>query len=100
LEVTEKNQAKITDLYIQAQTSFKEPITADSNLNDLMKNKALHGNNRAPIDGKAVWNHVNEYKCTIINVYQVIFKERPPSGTTSIKDQLEVCRKKCWFKEQ
>jgi hypothetical protein len=92
-EVTEKKQAKTLDLYNQAENAFKEHTVADSDLNNVMKEKALVGNKSAPIDGEAVWNRAKEYKRTIINLYQVLFKEAPPSGTTSLKDRLAVCRK-------
>jgi predicted DNA-binding protein YlxM (UPF0122 family) len=36
LDVTEKKQAKMADLYIQAQTSFKECIAADSDVGTRM----------------------------------------------------------------
>jgi hypothetical protein len=100
LAITKKKQAKSSDLVKQAEAEFKNRIAGDSKLNDVMKSQALLGNKNTPIDGEAFWSRVKEYKSKIINIYQVVFKEDPPSSTTSLNDILEVCRKKVWFKEQ
>jgi hypothetical protein len=100
LAVTEKKQVKTGKLVLQAESEFKNHIAGDPALNDAMKSKALLGNKDLPIDGETVWVRVKEYKARIINVYQVIFKEDSPSGTTTVPVRLEVFRKKVWLKEQ
>jgi hypothetical protein len=80
----------------------KSAITGDSKLNNVMKAQALWlGKKKFMIHGEAVWPCAEKYnKSKIINLYQFVFKEDPPSGTTSLNDILEVCCKKVWFKEQ